>query len=83
MGNTFQEIEDALTATNSFLPQILAIVSAFYPPAGAVLKFLPLIQVALQGVQVVQQATGGTTAAATAAVSDHLTPGQPAAAPLQ
>jgi len=75
MGDTLAEIEEALAATNSFLPQILAVVGAFYPPAGMLLKFLPLLQVAMQGVSVVAQATGQTSAASQAVVISHLTPG--------
>ena len=81
---TFGEIEAALAVANQELPLLLNAIGTFYPPIGAIAKFLPLIQVALQGVQTVQQAMGpsATTQVATAAVVEHLTPGAPAAPAL-
>ena len=72
---TFQEIELALEAANSMLPQLMSVIGAFYPPAAAFAKFLPLINVALIGVDTVAKATGNY-ADATTAVVNHLTPGQ-------
>jgi lysozyme family protein len=69
------DIEQALTALNQSLPGLLAFVGMFYAPAAAFAKFLPLIQVALTGVETVAQATGVSVASATTAVENHLTPG--------
>lgn len=79
---TLDDIEGALEAAGGFLPQILGVVGAFYPPAKSLIAFLPLIQVALQGVQTVRAATGTTTAVSTGAVISHLTPGAPSAPAL-
>lgn len=77
------DVEQALQALETVLPMMLSIVGAFYPAANAVKPFLPLLQVALQGVQVVQQATNSTPAEATQAVINTLTPGQSSAPALQ
>jgi hypothetical protein len=76
------DIELAMQGANSFLPDVLTTIGVFYPPAMALAKFLPLLQVALQGVNIVKQAEGVTPATAVAAVIDHLTPGGPAAPAL-
>jgi lysozyme family protein len=76
------EIEQVINTVSGFLPQAIMFIANFYPPAKALLAFLPLIQVAIQAVRALQQATGQSTAAATAAVIDHLTPGQPNAPAL-
>ena len=76
------DIELALQAAGTTLPTILSALAAFYPPAAAVLKFMPLIQIALQGVNIVAQ--GGATAhEANNAVISTLTPGAPGAPALQ
>jgi hypothetical protein len=76
------DIELAMQGANSFLPDVLTTIGVFYPPAMALAKFLPLLQVALQGVNIVKQAEGVTPATAVAAVIDHLTPGGPLAPAL-
>lgn len=76
MGDSLKEIEDALTAADSFLPSILGTIGAFFPPAAALAKFLPLLRVAIQAVRVVQQATGATPQQAATMVVAHLTPGE-------
>lgn len=77
------DIQEALTALESILPEALTIVGTFWAPAGAVAKFLPLIQVLLQGVNTVATATGAQSAApAVQSVMDHLTPGAPNAPEL-
>jgi hypothetical protein len=75
------DIEEALQAVNSLLPSVLAVVGTFVPQVAAFSKFLPLIQVALQGVNVVAQATGNASTAPQT-VMDHLTPGAPNAPAL-
>lgn len=76
-----QDIEAALQAVESILPTALTVVGTFVPQVAAVSKFLPLIQVLLQGVNVVAQATGDASTAS-ATVAQHLTPGQPNAPQL-
>ena len=82
----FSDIELALQAASTTLPTILSALAAFYPPAAAILKFMPLLQVALQGVNIVAQdhSQGAVTAHdANAAVISTLTPGAPGAPALQ
>jgi hypothetical protein len=74
-GVILADIEQALAATQGNLPEILAAIGAVYPPAAALAKFLPLIEVAIKGVQTVQQATGHNAAHSVQAVIEHLTPG--------
>jgi hypothetical protein len=76
------DIELALQGANKFLPEVLNTIGLFYPPAMALAKFLPLLQVALQGVNIVADVQGASAATATAAVIDHLTPGAPGAPAL-
>lgn len=80
--DTFDKIEQALTAVSSWLPSLLTPIALVFPPAAAILRFLPLIQVAIQAVKVVKDATGQNTAAAAQTVMAHLTPGQPSASAL-
>lgn len=77
------DVEQALQALETMLPMILSVVGTFYPAANAVKPFLPILEVALNGVKVVQQATGSDTATAMQAVTNTLTPGQPNAPALQ
>lgn len=72
-----QDIEQALEAANTMLPALLPVIGAFYPPAAALTKFLPLIPVVLGSVQQVQTQLGGTPSSSVTAVQNHLTPGQP------
>lgn len=72
-----QDIENALQSVQTVLPALLNIVGLFYPPAAAISKFLPLITVAIQGVETVAQASGTDLQTATQAVQNHLTPGKP------
>jgi len=81
--STLTEIELALQAISEYLPGVLGTVGIFYPPAMALSKFLPLLAVAVQGVDIVAKATGAVNpTVASAAVIDHLTPGQPTAPAL-
>ena len=77
-----QDIEQALQAANSLLPTILTVVGTFVPQVAAFAKFLPLIQIAIQGVDTVAKVTGTDAATATATVAQHLTPGEPNAPAL-
>jgi len=78
----YSDIELALQAASTTLPTLLSAVAAFYPPAAAVLKFMPLLQVALQGVNIVHQA-GASPQEANKAVMNNNTPGAPSAPALQ
>ena len=69
------EAIQALEATEENLPAMLAVISAFYPPAGAFLKFLPAIQQTIKGVDAIAQATGGTLEQSVSASVAHNTPG--------
>jgi hypothetical protein len=80
--STITEIDQALNTATQFLPGLLAFLTQFYPPAGAILPFLPLVQTALQGVETVEQAMGVATSTATQTVINHLTPGAPNAPAL-
>jgi hypothetical protein len=71
------EIDQALNTATQFLPGLLAFLTQFYAPAGAMIPFLPLVQSALQGVETVEQKLGIATSDATQTVIQHLTPGQP------
>ena len=82
MRTTSDEIESALRAAQTELPQILNVLSVFLPQVKVILPFLNLLPLAIQAVGVVQQATGGSTASATEAVTQHLTPGAPNAPSL-
>jgi len=75
-------IDQALNAANTFLPSFLSFLGMFYAPANALVPFLPLIQTALNGVEIVEQNMGLATAQATQTVIDHLTPGAPNATAL-
>lgn len=72
-----QDVEKALESLNTSLPTVLAVVGTFYPPAAALAKFIPLIQIAIQAVETVAKATGTDASTATATVAQHLTPGAP------
>lgn len=72
-----QDVEQALQAANTLLPALLPVIGAFYPPAAAFAKFLPLLPVVLNAVQQVQTQTGVHPVAAMSAVQDHLTPNAP------
>jgi hypothetical protein len=80
--NILVEVTQALEAANAILPDLLAVIGAVWSPAASLAKFLPLINTALEAVQIVGTATGGTAAASTQAVSNQLTPGQPSAPAL-
>ncbi|HKD44697.1 MAG TPA: hypothetical protein VKD24_03500 [Candidatus Angelobacter sp.] len=80
--NVFDQINADLQLAQAELPQLLSVLSIFFPPLKAAIPFLSLIPVVIQAVQTVQAATGGTPASATAAVVQHLTPGQPNAPAL-
>lgn len=75
--HTLQNIQDALVHAQSTLPQLLGFLANFIPQLRAVLPFLKLLPVAIQGVQAVQQATGADPATAVEVVKDQLTPGRP------
>lgn len=79
---SFQDIDQALVALDSFLPELLTAVGAVYPPAAAVAKFLPLVHIAIRGVNTIALATGQDATASANAVAQHLTPGQPNASAL-
>ncbi len=77
------DIEAALEALNSLLPTIFSVVGTFVPQVAIFAKFLPLIQVAISGVDVVAKATNAANATpAVQSVMDHLTPGAPNAPEL-
>lgn len=76
------DIEQALEAANTLLPALLPVIGAFYPPAAAFAKFLPLLPVVLNAVQQVQTQSGVHPVTAMSAVQDHLTPGAPNAPAL-
>lgn len=78
-----QDIQDALVHAQSTLPQLLGFLSNFIPQLRAILPFLNLLPVAIQGVAAVQQATGMNTPNAIGVVQAHLTPGQPDAPALE
>lgn len=69
------DVEQALEAANTLLPALLPVIGAFYPPAAAFAKFLPLLPVVLNAVQTVQTQLNNPQASVTA-VANHLTPGQ-------
>jgi hypothetical protein len=71
------DIQNALMSIQTILPSLLNVIGIFYAPAAALAKFLPLIQVALQGVETVAKATGTDLNTATQTVQNHLTPGAP------
>jgi hypothetical protein len=77
-----QDVENALQSAQTVLPALLNIVGLFYAPAGALSKFLPLIETAITAVEQVANATGTDLSAAQTAVVNHLTPGQPNAPAL-
>ena len=62
------DAEEALTTLRDVTPVLLGDVPQLAP-------FMPLLAIALKGVTIVQQATGGTTTEAVAAVAQTLTPG--------
>jgi len=74
---TMQDIETGLQLATGFLPNILSVLANFWPPAGILLKFLPVIQAAIAAIQAVSQSTGASALTASAQVVDHLTPGAP------
>jgi hypothetical protein len=76
------DIEQALEAANTLLPALLPVVGAFYPPAAAFTKFLPLLPTVLSAVQQVQHNMASHPQAAVDAVAAHLTPGAPNAPAL-
>lgn len=78
----YTDIEAGIAFAEKDFPAIIGMISTFYPPIAAVTPFLPLLAVAMQAVQAVQQATGASGPTAVAAVSDHLTAGQPNASAL-
>lgn len=82
MGDTFQEIEDALSVAEQDLPVAIAALSTFMPKLKAIMPYLDLLPVAIQGVHAVKQATGASAAGAKAAVAATLTPGLPFAPAL-
>lgn len=72
------EVDLALQGINSALPGLLGVVAMFNPQVAAFMKFLPVIEAAIRGVDTVAQSIGtGNVSAAQAAVVDHLTPGAP------
>lgn len=82
MGDTVQEIEDALTAAEKILPVILTPLSMFFPQLTAVMKYLQLLPIAIQAVDTVGQVTGRPGQHAVDVVAAHLTPGAPNAPAL-
>jgi lysozyme family protein len=81
--NTFlQDIEQALEAANTLLPALLPVIGAFYPPAAAFAKFLPLLPTVLGAVKAVHEQTSAHPLSVVSAAQDHLTPNAPNAPAL-
>lgn len=73
----------ALQGMEQALPALLGVVALWNPQVAAFMKFLPVIEASIKGVDTVAQAVGGNLASSQGAVIDHLTPGAPAASALQ
>lgn len=74
--------EDALAAAETVAPSVITALTPFVPGFSALTGFLKFLPLAIQAIQLVQQATGGTVQQAAQAVADHLTPGKPNAPAL-
>ncbi len=61
---------------------MLAGVATFYPPASLLAKYLPLLGVAINGVEEARKVTGKDFEAARDEVRDHNTRGRPNSAVL-
>jgi hypothetical protein len=77
MGNTIKEVDQALQVADDILPIVFSALTPFFPAVGAFAKFMPLLKVAITGVDTVAQATSHPLNLAMSEVSDHLTPGAP------
>ena len=76
------DIENALTAANTVLPQIIGFLGTFIPQLKALSPFLNLLPVAINAIKAIHDAQGTGLVTSASAVISHLTPGQPNAAPL-
>lgn len=82
MGDTLAEIEKVIADAEAYAPAASEVASLI-PGAAPWMKATMLILTAVNNaVMAIQQARGGTTAAATTAVLKTLTPGQPSAPEL-
>jgi hypothetical protein len=77
MGNTTQEVEDALNAVQKLVP-LLGLIPGF----SSLTPFIGLLPVAIQAVDTVAKSTGVPTTTAVTTVAAHLTPGMPNAPAL-
>lgn len=79
--DTLTQVEEGLQNAEKMLPMLTPLLMMI-PGFGAIVPFLQLIPVIIEGVKTIQKATGVSQSNAITQVRMHLTPGMPNAAAL-